>query len=448
MQSDIVIIGGGPAGMVVSMSSVAYYPGKKITVVKSNDESLVPCGIPYVFGKRLSCLEDNFIPCGTMAAKNGVDLLIDEVTDVDYEAKKIFLLSGNTIEYEKLVFATGSLPKRVSCGNVEGIHYISKNPQELKRTYENVQDAQRIAIVGTGFIGLEVALELYSAGKEVSLVGNKLIGNAFDGEFEELIEEIVVKDGIQHYKAHFQDIKEQNGRITAVITDKGDEIACDAAIIAVGYAPNTALAKKTGLSMRGDFIYVDEYMRTAKKDVFAVGDCAEKRDFITKRTTNIMLASTATAEARTAASAMYDIKYSKTFSGTIAVFSTVLGKTCFASAGVTEEKAKKEGIDVESVTVIADDKHPNKLPNSRKQTIKLLCMRRSGVIVGAQLIGGLDVGEMINVVGMAIENHVSIYSLINLQVATHPLLTSSPTAYPIAQAAQMLDIKINSARSL
>jgi len=112
-------------------------------------------------------------------------------------------------------------------------------------------------------------------------------------------------------------------------------------------------------------------MRTVKKDVFAVGDCAQKRDFVTKRTTGVMLASTASAEARTAVSALYGIKYSKTFSGTIAIFSTVIGDTCFASAGVTQEMAQKEGLDIEAATVIVDDKHPNKLPNSRKQTIAL-----------------------------------------------------------------------------
>jgi pyruvate/2-oxoglutarate dehydrogenase complex dihydrolipoamide dehydrogenase (E3) component len=159
-----------------------------------------------------------------------------------------------------------------------------------------------------------------------------------------------------------------------------------------------------------------------------------------------MLASTATAEARTAVSALYGIKYAKTFSGTLAIFSTVVDNRVFSSVGVTEAEALKEGLEVESATVTVDDKHPAKLPNDSKQTLKLICMKRSGTVVGAQIVGNVDVGEMINILGLAIENQINIYSLINIQVATHPLLTSAPTAYPIAKVAQMLDLKINKSR--
>jgi len=445
-ECDILIIGGGPAGMVSSMSSRVYYPDKKVIVVKSTEENVVPCGIPYVFGNKLDSLEDDFVPCGEMALKSGIELLIDRAIDANYDDKIVTLASGEKIKYDKLIIATGSTPKKVSHGDIKGIHYISKNPKELEATYKDLQSAQNIAIVGTGFIGLEVALELYEKGKSISLVGKQLLGKAFDSEFKELIEKIILKDDIKHIKAHLKEIKDTRGRVSSILSDSGEEIKCDALIIAIGYAPDTKFAKDTGISLRSDFIYVDEYMRTVKKDVFAAGDCAQKRDFVTKRTTGIMLASTASAEARTAVSALYGIKYSKTFSGTIAIFSTVIGDTCFASAGVTQEMAHKEGLDIEATTVIVDDKHPNKLPNSRKQTIKLICMKRSGIVVGAQIIGGIDVGEMINVIGVAIENRVSIYGLINLQVATHPLLTSAPTSYPIAQAAQMLDIKINKQR--
>ncbi len=446
-ECDILIIGGGPAGMVSSMSCRAYYPDKKVIVVKSTEQNVVPCGIPYVFGNKLDSLEDDFVPCGEMALKNKIELLIDVAVGMNYDTKTVILASSEKIKYDKLIIATGSTPRKVAHDNIKGVHYISKDPKELKATYKDLKSAQNIIIVGTGFIGLEVALELYEKTKAISLVGKQLLGKAFDSEFKELIEKIILKDDINHYKTHLKEIKETNGRVSSIITDDGDEISCDTLIIAVGYVPNTLFAKNAGISLRDNFIYVDEYMRTTKKDIFAVGDCAQKRDFVTKRTTGIMLASTAAAEARTAISALYGIKYSKTFSGTIAIFSTVMGNTCFASAGVTQEMAQKEELDIEMATVIVDDKHPSKLPNSRKQTIKLICMKRSGVVIGAQIIGGMDVGEMINVIGVVIENHVSIYSLINLQVATHPLLTSTPTSYPIAKAAQMLDIKINKQRS-
>ena len=216
-------------------------------------------------------------------------------------------------------------------------------------------------------------------------------------------------------------------------------MACDGVILATGYRPNTELVKKTGLSLhQGETIYVDEYMRTTKPDVFAVGDCAEKRHFITKRTIPVMLASTATAEARIAVANLYSINLVKSFSGTIAIFSTVIGDTCFGSAGIIEEDAKKQKIDFISTVVKVADKHPAKLPNTHEQAVKLIASRATGQVIGAQVVGGIDLGEMINILGTVIENRMTIFDLLGLQVATHPLLTSAPTTYPIIMAAQNL----------
>jgi NADH oxidase (H2O2-forming) len=450
MKTDILVIGGGPAGIVAATSSKMYYPDKKVMVVKNDEKTLVPCGLPYIFGNKLE-FDDDVINWDKLSEEKDIELVINAVVDVNYDDKRVILENGEYIEYDKLIFATGSTPKRIlKYNHLENVFYISKNSDEIKKTYKELkqnENIKNIVIIGSGFIGIEVGLELCKYGKNISLVGNKLLDHAFDDEFIEMIEtNISLKDGIKHYKGHLNNIAVKDNLAQLVITNHGDEIEADAVIIAIGYKPNTEIAKKSGLFLRNDFIYVDEYMRTSKEDVFAVGDCAEKRDFITKRLTPIMLASTATAEARTAVSALYGIKYAKTFSGTIATFSTVVDERVFSSVGVTEAEALKEGLEIESAMITVDDKHPAKLPNDSKQTIKLICMKRSGKVIGAQIVGSVDVGEMINILALAIENQVNIYSLINLQVATHPLLTSAPTTYPIAKVAQMLDLKINKSR--
>jgi pyruvate/2-oxoglutarate dehydrogenase complex dihydrolipoamide dehydrogenase (E3) component len=255
------------------------------------------------------------------------------------------------------------------------------------------------------------------------------------------MEEIVEKKEIVHYKNRRtrEILLDAEGHACGVKFEDGEEVACDGVILATGYRPNTELAKKTGLSMRQfDTIYVDEYMRTTKPDVFAIGDCAEKRHFITKRGLPVMLASTATAEARVAVANLYAIELVKSFSGTIAIFSTVVGDTCFGSAGITEEDAKKQAIDIISSVVKVPDKHPAKLPNSHEQAVKLVASRATGQVIGAQVVGGIDIGEMINMLGVIIENRMTVFDLLGLQVATHPLLTSAPTTYPIIVAAQNL----------
>jgi len=444
--TDILIIGGGPAGMVASATSRQYYPDKKVTVLKKTEKSLVPCGIPYVFGTMLDSPEDDMIPCGDMAAKMGVHLVEDEAIELDFEGKTVTGGSGERYRYEKLILATGSVPKepRIENFDAEGVFFVPKDPDYILKMHAAVQSMETVAVIGTGFIGVEVASELAESGKKIHLVGSRLLKHAFDPELSTYMEEKMLHERVTFHKNRRTKriVVDEAGRATGVEFADGETIACDGVILATGYRPNTELARKSGLSMRQfDTIYVDEYMRTTQPDVFAIGDCAEKRHFLTKRTVPIMLASTATAEARVAAANLYKINLVKSFSGTIDIFSTVIGNTCFGSAGITEEDAAKQQINTVSSTVVVDGKHPAKLPNNHKQAVRLVAMANSGIVIGAQVIGGIDMGEMINILGVIIEKRMTIYDLLNLQVATHPLLTSGPTSYPIIQAAQNLAVR-------
>jgi NADPH-dependent 2,4-dienoyl-CoA reductase/sulfur reductase-like enzyme len=442
--SDILIIGGGPAAMVAAGTARQYYPDKSVTVLKKTKESMVPCGIPYVFGPLLDSVEDDMIPCGDMAAKMGTTVLHEEATDVDYDTKTVVGKSGETYRYDKLIFATGSVPKvptQIAHHDAPGVFFVPKDPDYIRTMHQSLQSAQKIVVVGTGFIGIEIANELCDAGKEVALVGSRLLKHSFDEEVSAYMEEIVEKKGIVHYRGRrtCEITLDEKGHANGVRFEDGETVSCDAVVLATGYQPNTELAKKTGLSMRQfGTIYVDEYMRTTQPDVFAIGDCAEKRHFITKRGIPVMLASTATAEARVAVANLYSINLVKSFSGTIAIFSTVVGDTCFGSAGITEEDAKKQAIDIVTTVVTVPDRHPAKLPGSHKQAVKLVASRATGQLIGAQVVGGIDIGEMINMLGVIIENRMTVFDLLGLQVATHPLLTSAPTTYPIIQAAQNL----------
>ena len=441
IETDILIVGGGPAGMVASATSRQYYPTKSVTVVKKGEKSLVPCGIPYVFGNMLESPEDDMIPCGDMAQKMGVNLKEDEIVELNFEEKVAIGKSGESYKYDKLILATGSVPKtpRIENYDANGVFFVPKDPDYILKMHEKVQEMDRVAVIGTGFIGVEIAGELAEKGKEVHLVGSRLLKHAFDPELSEYMEHKMLPDKLIFHKNKRTKkiLVDSDGNACSVEFADGDKIECDGVILATGYRPNTELAKKSGLGMRQfDTIYVDEYMRTTQADVFAIGDCAEKRHFLTKRTVPIMLASTATAEARVAAANLYKINIVKSFSGTIDIFSTVMKDTCFGSAGITEEDAKKQEINTVSSTVIVDGKHPSKLPNNHKQAVRLVAMANSGIVIGAQVIGGIDMGEMINILGVIIEKRMTVYDLLNLQVATHPLLTSGPTSYPIIQVAQ------------
>jgi len=150
-----------------------------------------------------------------------------------------------------------------------------------------------------------------------------------------------------------------------------------------------------------------------------------------------MLASTSAAEGRVAGSALYGLEYIKGFSGTIAIFSTMVGNTAFSSAGVTEDKATDAGMDIVVGTFSGMNRHPATIPGAQKQFVKLIATRHGG-----QIIGGNETGEMINIVGLMIESGLSVYKVMSMQVATQPMLTAAPTNYPIVMAAIMAMKKI------
>ena len=183
-------------------------------------------------------------------------------------------------------------------------------------------------------------------------------------------------------------------------------------------------------------------MRTKNPDIFAVGDCAEKKDFFTRKTSGIMLASTACAEARIAGMSLYKLSAVKTFGGTIAIFSTAIGETAFGVAGLTENMAKKEGFDIAVGLFEGVDKHPGTLPGTNKQLVKLIAARDSGIILGGGVIGGPSAGELTNILGLAIQNKMTINNLLTAQIGTHPLVTAPPTAYPIIKAAEVASKKM------
>ena len=193
------------------------------------------------------------------------------------------------------------------------------------------------------------------------------------------------------------------------------------------------------------FVKVDEYMRTDTPDIFAVGDCAEKRDFSTRKLSGVMLASTGCTEARIAGMNLYKLCAVKTFSGTIAVFSTAIGEIGFGAAGLTEAIARKEGFDVIIGIFEGTDKHPGTLSNTHKQAVKLIVARESGVILGGEVVGGPSTGEIINLIGLVIQNKMTVNSILVSQIGTHPLLTAPPTAYPLIKAAEVVAKKIKSA---
>jgi NADPH-dependent 2,4-dienoyl-CoA reductase/sulfur reductase-like enzyme len=408
---------------------------------------MVPCGIPYIFG-TLDSSNQNIMPVDASLEKAGVISLVDEVTTINKENKTVSLASGETIQYTKLVIATGSTPvkpKWLIGGEKENVFVIPKDKVYLDEMLLKLKNLKKVVVIGAGFIGVEFSDELIKNGHEVTLVEKlpDILSLAFDTELSKKIAELLLIRGVKIITGN--GIKEILGKtmVEAVKLENGDLVESDAVILTVGYKPNTILARESDIYVdESGFIAVDEYMRTHEKDIFAIGDCAQKRDFVTRSRVSTMLASTACAEARIAGMNLFNLNVVKTFSGTIAIYATAIGNTGFGTAGITEARAIEEGIDSITGTFEGMDRHPGNLPDSHKQLVKLIAARQSGVIIGGEVIGGLSAGELTNVIGLAIQNRMSVNSLLTSQIGTHPCLTASPAGYPLIKAAEIIHGKM------
>lgn len=447
-KTNVLVIGGGPAAVIAATTGKSFYPDQKFMVVKKYDPVMVPCGIPYIFG-TLEQIDKNIMPDAPL--KNaGIDIKVDEVETIDAINKRCKIADGTEIEYDKLILATGSeaiIPQWLEGNDLEKVFTVNKNKECLEFVKKEIESCKKIVVIGGGFIGAEVSDELTKAGKEVTIVEMlpHVLGIAFDEEIAVKAEQVLLNRGIKIKSGVSAQKIIGAKKVEGVLLKNGEQLLADAVILAVGYRPNTKLAAEAGLKLneRG-FIKVDEYMRTSNPDIYAVGDCAEKKDFITRKTSMVMLASTATTEARIAGMNLFKLSSMKTFNGTMSIFATAFGDKGFGVAGLTENAAQKEGFDIICGSFEGVDKHPSTLPGTNPQMVKLIAAKDGGVIIGGEVAGSHSAGEITNLLGFIIQNRMTVNSILTAQIGTHPLLTSAPTVYPLIKAAEMIVKKMKS----
>lgn len=438
MEANVVIVGGGPAGVITALTAKNVYPEKSVYLIKEIGDTVIPCAIPYMMhtmpDPKQTAMGDQPLE------KAGIKVIVGKVVSLDTKAHNVTMESGEIISYERLVLATGTNAVMPPIPGVEkeGVVTIRKSLSDMTVLRESTQAAKKVVIIGGGFIGAEFADELSRmGGKEIHLVEMmpKLLFTAFDDEFCDKVEEVLVEEGIKlHTKSRVLSINGDH-RVDSVTLEGGKILPADMVLVSIGAKPSIELAQNAGLRItdRGS-IWVDDYMQSNTEGVFAVGDCALKRDFFTRREVPVWLASTATAEARNAGVNLYGIRVLNQIQGTISAFSTRLGEVSFASAGMICRTGEREKFRSISSTAVAYDRHPITLPDACECKVKLCFSPRSGIVMGGQVYGCAAVGELINVIALAIQKRVTVRELDMIQIATHPLLTAAPTVHPLINA--------------
>ena len=375
--------------------------------------------------------------------KSGIESRVDKAESINRAEKNVIGASGDEYFYDKLVLAIGSNPiiPPVKGIELDNIFSVKKDFLYLSDMVNKLKDVRNILILGGGFIGVEFADELISSGKNKNIyiveMADQILSSSFDDEFASMARDILEKKGVKIMTG--VKVSEFRGgkSVEKAILSDGSIVAVDAVVCGIGGVPNTELAGKAGIDMgRGKGIWTDEYMRTSDPSIFAVGDCAGKRDFFTRKDAPVMLASVAAAEARIAGANLYELRAIRQIHGTIGAFSTYVGGLVLGSAGLTEKAAKKGNFNVVTGQAEVTDKHPGKMPGCSTIKMKLIFSKSSGIVLGGQVAGNFSAGEIVNIIGMAIEKHFTATELETFQMATHPYLTPPPTKYHLVIAAQ------------
>ncbi len=445
-KAEILVIGSGPAGMVAAITAKQFHPKREVLVIKKVDHGCVPCGIPYMLSS-LKDPTDNRSSSVAALRKKHIEAVTKEVVKIDRSLKEVTTADGARYIYEKLVLALGSLPIIPKIAGIEkkGVFPVYKDMDYLVPSINEIKKSKSVLVVGGGFIGVEFADEIAAIpGIKVYLVEllPSVLSNSFDQEFADLAVEKLQAKGIELINGVKVEKILGGEQVEGALLSDGQELRVDSVVLGIGAIPNSILAKDARLDLNNDgAIVVDEYMRSSDPSIFAVGDVASKTDFFTEKQTSVMLASTATAEARIAGANLYALKdlkgcNVKRVGGTIAIYSTCIDGLVLGSAGMTESRARQNGYEIIVGNYQGIDRHPTTMPGAARTRLKLIFSAKSGVLLGGQIAGGVSSSELANILGVAIQAGMSIADLVAMQFATHPYLTSSPTHYSIVTAAQ------------
>ena len=438
-QVDALIIGSSASGFTAAITARRHYPDATLALIRQEEKALVPCGIPYIFG-TLGSPGKNLMP-DPVLAKNDVELIVDRVTGIDREARTVTTASGQVIGYEKLVLATGSLPlvPPIPGVDLDNVFPIKKDVAYLAHLMEVLKEAHDVVIIGGGFIGLEMADECRKLGHlNISVVEMlpHCLFLVFDEDLCVRAEEELTKAGVRVLASHKAKAFRGNGKVEYVELDDGQQLKADVVIMGIGVRPNAELARQAGLEIGPTgAILVDRHMMTSDPNIFAAGDCAEKVSFFTGKPVRTWLASIATAEARVAGANLFEIR--RASKGSISVFSTKIGDLACGLAGIGEKGAQEAGIAYVVGQAESADKHPGSLPGARTLRTKLIFRKYSETLIGGQVCGGDTVGEMVNLVAAMIQAEMTADEIATFQMGTHPLLTASPVAYQLVNAAEI-----------
>jgi NADH oxidase (H2O2-forming) len=433
-EKKIIIIGCGAGGGTAAQFARKQNRKAKITIIeKGNFAQYSKCGLPYVISGDIKNFDNLIEFSKEWFNKSNINILSNtSVESIDKINKKIIVKNNNSItkkSYDSIIIASGSNPQIPPFENInkdelpKGFHFL-RTIEDGKKILKEISNIKKATIIGAGLIGLEIADSLYKKGIEINIIEAlpEILSKTIDKDISNTIQEKISKT-INLFTNYLITRIEKKGRdyklfIKNNATFEKITIDTDLVIIATGTYPEIKIAKEAGceIGVTGGII-VDNKSQTSLNNIFAVGDCTEYLDFVTKKPISIGLGSIVVrqgiAAGINAAGGNYTLPEGFLQTCTSKFFGFELASVGPISNNLDKNEiisSKYEGLSL-----------PNYYPGGKLIKIKLIIDKKTGYILAAQGIGD-NISLRINTIACAILNRMNVEIFRKLETAYAPPL--------------------------
>ena len=431
-----LIIGGVAGGATVAARLRRMDEKAEIILFERGEfVSYANCGLPYYIGGTITDRSDLFVQTKAGFTKRFcVDVRVrHEVLSIDSAQKLVRvvdLLSGKEYDerYDKLVLSPGAEPLRPAIEGIDSdkIFTLRSVPDTDKiKTYIQRRKVKRAVIVGGGFIGLEMAENLYMAGAEVFIVemADQVMAPV-DYSMAAIVHQHLLSKGIHLMLGNGVTRFEDRDEELCVSLSDGKQLVADMALLSIGIRPENQLAKSAGLQLgeRGGIV-VNDYMQTSDPDIYALGDAAEIKNLVTGKPVMIPLAGPANKQGRIVANNIV-FGNKSVYRGAMGTSIAKVFDLTVAAVGMNAKQLKKANIPyMESYTHGAS--HAGYYPGGAMLSVKILFEPDNGRLLGAQVVGQKGVDKRIEMLAQTIQRAGTVYDLAELEHAYAPPYASA-----------------------
>ncbi len=443
----VVIIGGVAGGATAAARLRRLDETAEIVVFeRSGYVSYANCGLPYYIGGVIEDRADLTLQTPeSFFARFRVDMRVrHEVTALHPDRKTVCVRNLETGEefeeaYDKLLLSPGAKPAqpRLPGVGLEKLFTLRTVEDTFRiKDYISAHRPRSAVLAGGGFISLELAENLRELGMEVTIVQRpKQLMTPFDPDMAAFMHGEVRRHGVRLALGRtVEGFAERDGGVDVLLKDT-DPLHADMVVLAIGVAPDTALAKAAGLELGlKDSIAVNDRMETSVPDIYAVGDAVQVKHFVTGQNAVISLAGPANKQGRIAADNICggDSRYQGSQGSSVI---KVFGMTA-AATGVNETAAKQAGLDADAV-VLSPMSHAGYYPGGKLMTMKAVFEKGTFRLLGAQIVGYEGVDKRIDVLATAIRAGMTAVQLKDLDLAYAPPYSSAKD--PVNMAGFMVE---------